>query len=1445
MKTLNKILLLFATVGCTFACKKEASTPVPTPEPDNGSIVRTVTFVSSVDSESKTTLNSDLKTTTWANTDDSMYHLWENDVNIPIVEDDEIGLIEPRVSDDKSTLTLNAYMYFTRPESVTYYSVIAKTIESKTVAILPSNQTPLSSSLIDPNADILVAQTISPEVSDGQALLMKYIRPVSVGLLTLKGFEAGEMVKKVTIKADCNLAGKMQFSYGDGVSVTYLEEGATNTIVLDYGDAGVAVTNNNGSYEFPAYFTAFAGTIRELEITAETSKYKYHREVAISAGLELDPSRVLSRGFKLDQAEKGEVLPGGYVKVTSAPADWSGKYLIVYESSATAANVFNGLDASNANVSATIHAGNTIVSDATTDYDDYAVEIEHCGDGYSLKVLKGADETNKGKYLYSSNLSGNTLGFSSDPHSNTISYESQGYVLIAMTDGTNSRAIRFNNDSRNMRFRYFVATTQQSVQLYKQTSAGYDKYALSTPSNITYDEDSKKIVWSEVEHASSYKVYINEEDAIVCGDRYYDASELTSDYYTVAVQAIAANDDAKYKDSAISSVQEIVIGTPQLKKPSFTTNAEVKVNSITVSWATSDLDDRATNGYHLYLTENENDAEIIEGTERDVISETSTTFSNLEDNHQYRVYIYANAVTTPKEYAQSRTTYKTVRTAGYTTVEAITSAGSYAVKDAVVYAVATSGFWMNDGTAGIYCNVLQSDENILGKIVTVEGPVAASDGQLRFQNSSVVTVTGTKEGFVQPTPIVLDKTALQNQLTTFTKGVYVQYSGKYESSSKRVNMDATSAKGTIYNPFSSMMTGIANNDYVTVCGYLTHISSSAYVNTLVTSVVKNTLSAEKQDGWKDWEYDVYGEANKQIITVTTDNSADWTFTVENGDGWSVTRVGNTIEVYPIGSNSQEATKSATITVRHGVNLVLTQTVVCNQKANVYMPVSASEITDGIYLIAYQHTDGKYYLMNTSVISNNFIGSDGFANLSKTTNIDDKYKFYIEKESSTSDWYLIRTSANKYLYMTSSYLKNDKAITATVDGYTRWKFAAITGSEAIKATTSSVTSKWISWQMYDNKTPEYYLSSTNANAPKFYRYGDIPSYIRPSQPAEVAYNGTSTTITLKSNVDWNVKSSDPTNFSVTKTNATTATVTLTVNESCSGSRSAIISFWGGDILESDPVTIQVTQDVHPKPVINANNPSAVSHDATSVEVGYTITNPHGSGSITAEISNGAASWISNPQYASGKVTFTLTPNTGIEKREGTVTLKYPDATDKPITITQNADGVVTYTMVTSLSQITAGTYLIAALRSTSKSNNFYFAKGTISSGDMVVTDNATSIPEAGGARTITGLPDNAVEFTLTGNNTDGFTIATGATYLYFTTASSRNLAFAAEKSAYKWKFAAKSSPLITGGIVIKYVTNSATGVSGNYTISENSTGTGAIRGYSGTTEYRAVYLFKKN
>ena len=153
-------------------------------------------------------------------------------------------------------------------------------------------------------------------------------------------------------------------------------------------------------------------------------------------------------------------------------------------------------------------------------------------------------------------------------------------------------------------------------------------------------------------------------------------------------------------------------------------------------------------------------------------------------------------------------------------------------------------------------------------------------------------------------------------------------------------------------------------------------------------------------------------------------------------------------------------------------------------------------------------------------------------------------------------------------------------------------------------------------------------------------------------------------------------------------------------------------------------------------------------------------------------------------------------------------------------------------------------MIGALRSTSATDKFYFATTTISSGDWNVEGTGLTVAANNNERkfAVENLPANAKEFTFTGNNTDGFTILNGSNYLYITnTGSNRKLGFASTGSSQRWKCIGKSSgsPLIAGGIYFSAVLNS-----GSYTISENSTGVDCIRGYSSTTQYRAIYLFKK-
>lgn len=141
-----------------------------------------------------------------------------------------------------------------------------------------------------------------------------------------------------------------------------------------------------------------------------------------------------------------------YKKVTEAPADWSGTYVLVYENSGTEAYVWTGVDAVNCFTKATIENGK-ISGEFVT------LTIAALDNGYSI-LLNGG--TNNGKYL-----SCNAKGSMSTVDKATL-------TLLDIADssakiyGTSATVyyVRFNAANDQMRFRCY-ASGQQPVQLYK------------------------------------------------------------------------------------------------------------------------------------------------------------------------------------------------------------------------------------------------------------------------------------------------------------------------------------------------------------------------------------------------------------------------------------------------------------------------------------------------------------------------------------------------------------------------------------------------------------------------------------------------------------------------------------------------------------------------------------------------------------------------------------------------------------------------------------------------------------------------------------------------------------------------------------------------------------------------------------------------------------------
>lgn len=149
-----------------------------------------------------------------------------------------------------------------------------------------------------------------------------------------------------------------------------------------------------------------------------------------------------------------------YVKVNTAPEDWEGQYLIVYEEGSLAMNggLTDKLDVAKNTVTITIE-DEEIASTKTTDAASFT--IAKVSGGYSIKSASG---------LY--------IGWNNDAKNGLDSNKSTAYVNKLSIDGTGNADIvsecgsylRYNLTENQERFRYFKAATytnQQPVALYK------------------------------------------------------------------------------------------------------------------------------------------------------------------------------------------------------------------------------------------------------------------------------------------------------------------------------------------------------------------------------------------------------------------------------------------------------------------------------------------------------------------------------------------------------------------------------------------------------------------------------------------------------------------------------------------------------------------------------------------------------------------------------------------------------------------------------------------------------------------------------------------------------------------------------------------------------------------------------------------------------------------
>ena len=270
---------------------------------------------------------------------------------------------------------------------------------------------------------------------------------------------------------------------------------------------------------------------------------------------------------------KADAAAGYYEKVTSAPADWSGTYLIVYEAGNVA---FNGgletLDAVSNTIPVTIADGK-ITANATTDAATFT--IGKSGDGYTISSASGHYI---GKTAYS-----NGLDSKQDTH--TLSLDAGSNAVITASGGC---TLRFNSAKDQMRFRYYKSG-QQAIQLYKHVEAP------AAPELDSAIEESLNSVNAHMSLSYQYTESNQVVDSIT--DELTRATTGVTGTSYASWSGKTANSSAVYAGQSAGGNDSIQLRSNNSNSGIITTTSGGKAKKITVEWNSSTSSGRTLDVY--------------------------------------------------------------------------------------------------------------------------------------------------------------------------------------------------------------------------------------------------------------------------------------------------------------------------------------------------------------------------------------------------------------------------------------------------------------------------------------------------------------------------------------------------------------------------------------------------------------------------------------------------------------------------------------------------------------------------------------------------------------------------------------------------------------------------------------------------------------------------------
>ena len=429
MNSWNSLVLVAAAVMASVSCqvKETGITPDDT---------HTVTFLAD-QGQTKTYItggDASAATFAWSEADCDNFSIYENDSEA----------IDYTASiDDDGRMVICAQFAGSAEYPSTYSAVFNGEVER--------DQTLREEGRYDERSEVLAAKTVVDASQD--AVTFAFERVTAFNKVTLRGFAAGEAISSVKISADKALSGEYDYANGAWTSTAKsinLKQAESSSELPVPGQSICADADGRVTVLFSSI------PVSEAALTISVTTAERQLEKVFAKPISLQQGSINSFSVMLEDVTGGDdgALTNSFVKVTSAPADWSGEYLIVYEDAAGSAKVFNGLDAAHDYVKASIADNAITLADGMA-----VVTIEAMTGGYSLKVSGG----------YLSGTSGsNKLNYSGSAQLNTISIAGNAEVTIT----SNTSVMRFNTTSgdSNDRFRYYKSSTTNFplVNLYRK-----------------------------------------------------------------------------------------------------------------------------------------------------------------------------------------------------------------------------------------------------------------------------------------------------------------------------------------------------------------------------------------------------------------------------------------------------------------------------------------------------------------------------------------------------------------------------------------------------------------------------------------------------------------------------------------------------------------------------------------------------------------------------------------------------------------------------------------------------------------------------------------------------------------------------------------------------------------------------------------------------------------